>query len=94
MDPDESAPTTGSFRAYRLLERLGQAGTLFNCLGGEYAGLALALTTNRFEGGTNAQFRRLMRAHQGMSETHQNASLKDSSTCTASSRPASLIGTL
>lgn len=63
-------------KAYRLLERLGQAGTLFTYLSSEYAGLDIASTTNRIEGGTNAQLRLLLRAHRGMSEEHQKRAIE------------------
>ncbi len=63
-------------KAYRLLERLGQAGTLFTYLEGEYAGLDIASTTNRIEGGTNAQLRLLQRAHRGMSQEHQKRAIE------------------
>ncbi|BCW49122.1 hypothetical protein StoSoilB13_14640 [Arthrobacter sp. StoSoilB13] len=46
-------------------------GTLFSYLGAEFAGLQIASTTNRMEGGTNAQLRLLLRAHRGMSEEHR-----------------------
>ncbi|WP_251044785.1 hypothetical protein [Arthrobacter sp. ISL-5] len=62
-------------KAYRLLERLGQAGTLFTYLGSEYAGLDIASTTNWIEGGTNAQLRLLLRAHRGRSEEHQKRAI-------------------
>ncbi len=45
-------------KAYRLLERLSQAGTLFTYLRTEFTGLDIAATTNRIEGGTNAQLLR------------------------------------
>jgi hypothetical protein len=54
-------PTTGS-KAYRLLERLSQAGKLFTYLRTEFAGLQIASTTNRIQGGTNAQLRLLVAA--------------------------------
>jgi hypothetical protein len=66
----------GLREAYRLLERLGQAGTLFTCLKGEYAGLDIASTTNRIEGGTNAQPRLLLGAHRGMSQEHQKRAIE------------------
>ena len=52
-------------------------GTLFSYLGAEFAGLQIASTTNRMEGGTNAQLRLdaqlllLVRAHRGKSEEHR-----------------------
>jgi len=63
-------------KAYRLLERLSQAGTLFTYLRTEHAGLNIAPTTNRIEGGTNAQLRLLLRAHRGMSEDHQKRAIE------------------
>ncbi|CAH0176834.1 hypothetical protein SRABI83_01328 [Arthrobacter sp. Bi83] len=63
-------------KAYRLLERLSQAGTLFTYLEAEYAGLDIASTTNRIEGGTNAQLRLLLRAHRGTSEEHQKRAIE------------------
>ncbi|MFE4082847.1 IS1249 family transposase [Arthrobacter sp. NtRootA1] len=63
-------------KAYRLLERLGQAGTLFTYLQAEYTGLDIASTTNRIEGGTNAQLRLILRAHRGMSEDHQKRAIE------------------
>ncbi|BCW36939.1 hypothetical protein StoSoilA2_29950 [Arthrobacter sp. StoSoilA2] len=46
-------------------------GTLFRYLGAEFAGLQIASTTNRLEGGTDAQLRLLQRAHRGISEEHR-----------------------
>lgn len=63
-------------KAYRLLERLSQAGTLFTYLRAEHTGLNIAPTTNRIEGGTNAQLRLLLRAHRGMSEDHQKRAIE------------------
>lgn len=63
-------------KAYRLLERLSQAGTLFTYLRHEFAGLDIAATTNRIEGGTNAQLRLILRAHRGMSEEHQKRAIE------------------
>lgn len=63
-------------KAYRLLERLSQAGTLFTYLRTEFTGLDIASTTNRIEGGTNAQLRLLLRAHRGMSEVHQKRAIE------------------
>lgn len=63
-------------KAYRLLERLSQSGTLFTYLRTEFAGLDIASTTNRIEGGTNAQLRLLLRAHRGMSEEHQKRAIE------------------
>ncbi|WP_456510293.1 IS1249 family transposase [Arthrobacter sp. TE12231] len=63
-------------KAYRLLERLSQAGTLFTYLRTEFAGLGIASTTNRIEGGTNAQLRLLLRAHRGMNEEHQKRAIE------------------
>lgn len=63
-------------KAYRLLERLSQAGTLFTYLRTEFAGLQIASTTNRIEGGTNAQLRLLLRAHRGMSEEHRKRAIE------------------
>ena len=63
-------------KAYRLLERLSQAGTLFTYLRTEFTGLGIASTTNRIEGGTNAQLRLLLQAHRGMSEDHQKRAIE------------------
>lgn len=63
-------------KAYRLLERLSRAGTLFTYLRHEFAGLDIAATTNRIEGGTNAQLRLILRAHRGMSEEHQKRAIE------------------
>ena len=63
-------------KAYRLLERLSQAGTLFTYLRHEFIGLDIAATTNRIEGGTNAQLRLILRAHRGMSEEHQKRAIE------------------
>ena len=63
-------------KAYRLLERLSQAGTLFTYLRHEFTGLDIAATTNRIEGGTNAQLRLILRAHRGMSEEHQKRAIE------------------
>lgn len=63
-------------RAYRLLERLSQAGTLFTYLRAEFAGLQIASTTNRIEGGTNAQLRLLLRAHRRMGEEHRKRAIE------------------
>ena len=63
-------------KAYRLLERLSQAGTLFTYLRDEFATLQIASTTNRIEGGTNAQLRLLLRAHRGMSEEHRKRAIE------------------
>ena len=63
-------------KAYRLLERLSQAGTLFTYLRTELAGLQIASTINRIEGGTNAQPRLLLRAHRGMSEEHRKRAIE------------------
>ncbi len=63
-------------KAYRLLERLSQAGMLFTYLRTEFAGLQIASTTNRIEGGTNAQLRLLLRAHRGMSEEHRKRAIE------------------
>lgn len=63
-------------KAYRLLERLSQAGTLFTYLRTEFTGLDIAATTNRIEGGTNAQLRLILRAHRGMSEEHQKRAIE------------------
>ncbi|MHC8608423.1 IS1249 family transposase [Paenarthrobacter ureafaciens] len=63
-------------KAYRLLERLGQAGTLFTYLSREYNGLDIASTTNRIEGGTNAQLRLILRTHRGMGEEHQKRAIE------------------
>jgi hypothetical protein len=63
-------------KAYRLLERLSRAGTLFTYLRNEFAGLRIASTTNRLEGGTNAQLRLLLRTHRGMSEDHRKRAIK------------------
>jgi hypothetical protein len=63
-------------KAYRLLERLSQAGTLFTYLRTEFVGLQIASTTNRIEGGTNAQLRLLLRAHRGMSEEHRKRAIE------------------
>ena len=63
-------------KAYRLLERLSQAGTLFTYLRTEFTGLDIAATTNRIEGGTNAQLRLILRAHRGMTEEHQKRAIE------------------
>lgn len=63
-------------KAYRLLERLGQAGTLFTYLSREYNGPDIASTTNRIEGGTNAQLRLILRTHRGMGEEHQKRAIE------------------
>lgn len=63
-------------KAYRLLERLSQAGSLFTYLRTEFTGLDIAATTNRIEGGTNAQLRLILRAHRGMSEEHQKRAIE------------------
>ena len=39
-------------------------------------GLDIASTTNRIEGGTNAQLRLMLRAHRGMSEDHQKRAIE------------------
>ncbi|WP_441414830.1 hypothetical protein [Arthrobacter sp. 2MCAF14] len=66
---------TGSGRP-TALERLSQAGTLFTYLRTEFTGLDIAATTNRIEGGTNAQLRLILRAHRGMSEEHQKRAIE------------------
>lgn len=63
-------------KAYRLLERLSQARTLFTYLRREFTGLQIASTTNRIEGGSNAQLRLLLRAHRGMSEEHRKRAIE------------------
>ena len=63
-------------KAYRFLERLGQAGTLFTHLRSEFIGLDIAPTTNRIEGGTSVQLRLILRAHRGMSEDHQKRAIE------------------
>lgn len=63
-------------KAYRLLERLSQAGTLFTYLRTEFSGLDIAATTNRIEGGTNAQLRLILRTHRGMSDEHQKRAIE------------------
>jgi hypothetical protein len=50
--------------------------TLFTYLRTEFTGLDIASTTNRIEGGTNAQLRLLLRAHRGMSEVHQKRAIE------------------
>lgn len=63
-------------KAYRLLERLSQAGTLFTYLRTEFTGLDIAATTNRIEGGTNTQLRLILRAHRGTSEEHHKRAIE------------------
>ena len=63
-------------KAYRLLERLSQAGTLFTYLRSEFASLQVASTTNRIEGGTNGQLRLLLRTHRGMNEEHRKRAIE------------------
>jgi hypothetical protein len=58
-------------RAYRLMERLAQDGALFTYLDPALAGLGIASTTNRIEGGVNAQLRLVARHHRGMPITHR-----------------------
>ena len=58
-------------KASRLLERLSQAGTLVTYLRSEFASLQIASTTNRIDGGTDAQLRLLLRAHRAISEEHR-----------------------
>ncbi|MDI3194597.1 hypothetical protein QK290_09120 [Pseudarthrobacter sp. AL07] len=78
-------------KAHRLLERLGQAGTPFKYLGGEYVGLDIASTTSKTEGGTNAQ----LRAHWAWERNTRNGRSNGSTTCTANNRrrPPKLIET-
>ena len=58
-------------RAYRLLTKLVQRDELFTHLRPELAGLGIAATTNRIEGGINAALRDMLRRHRGMPAEHQ-----------------------
>jgi len=58
-------------KAYQLLERLVRAGVLFTYLDPDLAGLNIASTTNRIEGGTNHPIKDLLRRHRGMTTAHR-----------------------
>lgn len=58
-------------RAWRLLERLAKQNDLFRFLQPDLAELSIPPTSNRIEGGVNAQLRRLLGHHRGMPPTHQ-----------------------
>ncbi|MDQ4501217.1 IS1249 family transposase, partial [Sinomonas sp. ASV322] len=62
--------------AYYLLERLVKAGTLFTHLAPEHEDLRIASTTNRIEGGVNAQLRLLLKHHRGMSQNHMKRAVE------------------
>lgn len=57
-------------RAYRRLERLCRDGSLFAFLGPGVAPDAAQPTTNRLEGGVNADIKRIVDAHRGLAEEH------------------------
>jgi hypothetical protein len=63
-------------RAYRLLARLLRDGALFTHLLPELAGLNISATSNRIEGGVNAQLRRILSDHRGMTEEHQRRAIE------------------
>jgi len=63
-------------RAYRLLTRLAHHGDLFRFLDPALAGTAVPATTNRIEGGINAQLRRLLGCHRGMPPAHQRRAIE------------------
>lgn len=62
--------------AYYLLERLVKTGTLFTHLAPEHEDLDISSTTNRIEGGVNAQLRLLLKHHRGMSENHMKRAVE------------------
>lgn len=63
-------------KAYRLLERLARQEVLFTYLDPDLEHLILASTTNRIEGGVNAQLRHVLRDHRGMSPDHQRRAIE------------------
>ena len=62
--------------AYYLLERLVKTGALFTHLAPEHEDLNISSTTNRIEGGVNAQLRLLLKHHRGMSEAHMKRAVE------------------
>ena len=77
-DPDDPRARARSWwwthertrRAYRRLERLCRDGPLFAFLGPGVAPDAAQPTTNRLEGGVNANIKRIVDAHRGLGEEH------------------------
>ncbi|NEE01675.1 IS1249 family transposase [Phytoactinopolyspora halotolerans] len=63
-------------KAYRLLQRLAREQTLFTYLDPDLADLQIASTTNWIEGGINAQLRRLLATHRGMTCEHQRRAIE------------------
>ncbi len=63
-------------RAYKRLERLARAGHLFTWLDPQFDRADIQATTSRLEGSVNAQIRRLLNAHRGMSEAHMKTAVK------------------
>lgn len=59
--------------AWRLLHRLARQGDLFRFL---ELGMSVPPTTNRIEGGVNAQLRRLLGHHRGMPSAHQQRAIE------------------
>jgi len=58
-------------KAYNLLSSLNKRKHLFTYLLPEFAELGISSTTNKLEGGTNAQIKRILRNHRGMPSAHQ-----------------------
>ncbi|GAB2904901.1 IS1249 family transposase [Neomicrococcus lactis] len=57
-------------KAYQLLERASQQEVLFTYLKDEHRSRNASSTTNRIEGGINAQLRNLLRNHRGLTPEH------------------------
>jgi len=62
--------------AWRLLNKLARDHDLFRYLEPDLASLVVPSTTNRIEGGVNAQLRRLLGHHRGMPPTHQQRAVE------------------
>jgi len=61
--------------AYTGLEARVRAGDLFTFLDPKFDGLNISSTTNRIEGGINAQLRLVLRHHRGMSIHHRRRAI-------------------
>lgn len=63
-------------KAYRLLQRLTRENVLFTYLDPDLVHCGIAATTNQIEGGVNAQLRRTLAAHRGMTSDHQRRTVE------------------